>query len=129
MPVPQRSAKSPRIASVPVVVSDRAAAKTWYTQQLGLDLIDDDDHWVTVGRKGEGAVLHLCPASENSPALPLEPGPSGVVLVLPGDFRAECARLEAAGVEFSHRPEEAPWGWFALVRDPDGNEHNLAPER
>jgi lactoylglutathione lyase len=116
------------VASVPIVVSDRQASKAWYTDKLGLSLIDDEDHWVTVGGKGKGTVLHLCQASENMPApIPLEPGPSGIVLALPGDFVKECARLKAAGVEFAHAPEKAPWGWYATVRDPDGNEYNLAP--
>ncbi|MGA2665207.1 MAG: VOC family protein [Nitrososphaerales archaeon] len=117
------------VASVPIVVSDREASKRWYTEKLGMVLVDDDDHWVTVGGgPGKGAVFHLCQASENMPKpIPLEPGPSGIVLALPGDFMAGCKRLKEAGVEFSHPPEKAPWGWYAVVRDPDGNEHNLAP--
>ncbi len=118
----------PWIASVPIVVSDREASKKWYTDRLGLDLIDDQDHWVTVGRKGKGSVFHLCQASENTPEIPLEPGPSGIVIAVPGEFQAECDRMKAAGVEFAHEPEKAPWGWYATIRDPDGNVHNLAPE-
>lgn len=124
-----KGAGTPWIASVPVVVSDRNASKAWYTEKLGLDLIDDDDHWVTVGRKGKGSVLHLCQASENQPApIPLEPGPSGIVLAIPGEFQDECSRIKSRGVEFAHDPEHAPWGWYASVRDPDGNVHYLAPE-
>jgi len=117
------------VASVPIVVSDRNASKKWYTEKLGLSLIDDQDHWVTVGGKGKGTTLHLCQASENNAptGIPLEPGPSGIVLAIPGDFEKECARIKKAGVEFSHPPEKAEWGWFATVRDPDGNEHYLCP--
>lgn len=125
-----KSHPRPSLASVPVVVSDRTVSKKWYTEKLGLDLIDDDDHWVTVGAKGKGSVLHLCQASENGPTpIPLEPGPSGFVFAVPGDFVSECKRMEQAGVVFTHRPEKAPWGWFAIVKDPDGNEHNLAPSQ
>ena len=113
---------------MPVVVSNREAAKKWYTENLGLVLIADEDHWVTVGGKGKGSEIHLCQASENQPKpIPLEPGRSGIVIALPGDFETECKRLKDAGVEFSHPPEKAPWGWWAMVRDPDGNEHYLAP--
>ena len=123
-----KSHKTPWVASVPIVVSDREASKKWYTEKLGLVLISDQEHWVTVGGKGKGGELHLCQASENQPqAIPLEPGPSGIVIVLPGDFRAACKRLMEAGVEFSHPPEKAPWGWYATIKDPDGNEHHLAP--
>jgi catechol 2,3-dioxygenase-like lactoylglutathione lyase family enzyme len=124
----EKSHHGPWLASVPVVVSDKAASKKWYTEKLGLDLIDDEEHWVTVGAKGKGSVLHLCQASENYPhPIPLEPGPSGFVLAIPGDFVSSCKRMEQAGVVFAHQPEKAAWGWFAIVRDPDGNEHNLAP--
>ena len=126
--MPEGKTEGPWVASVPVVVSNRDASKEWYTKRLGLDLIDDEDHWVTVGRKEKGSVLHLCLASENGPqGIPLEPGPSGIVLLLPGEFERECARLEKNGVRFTHRPEKTEWGWYATVCDPDGNEFNLAP--
>jgi predicted enzyme related to lactoylglutathione lyase len=120
---------TPWVASVPIVVSDKAAAKKWYSDKLGLVVTADEDHWVTVGgADGKGGNLHLCQASENMPEpIPLEPGPSGIVIILPGDFLAECKRLKQAGIEFSHEPEKAPWGWYATIRDPDGNEHHLAP--
>jgi len=130
MRVPTTKKREPVwVASVPIVVSDREASKKWYTEKLGMVLVDDDDHWVTVGGgPGKGTVFHLCQASENMPKpIPMEPGPSGIVLALPGDFLVECKRLKEAGVEFSHPPEKAPWGWYATVRDPDGNEHNLTP--
>lgn len=131
MPAKRATASGPAtpwLASVPIVVSDRVASKTWYAEKFGFDVIDDDDHWLTVGRKGKGSVLHLCQASENRPApIPLEPGPSGLVFAIPGDFEAECRRIKARGVEFSQEPIKAPWGWYATVRDPDGNEHYLSP--
>jgi catechol 2,3-dioxygenase-like lactoylglutathione lyase family enzyme len=115
------------VASVAVVVADRTAAKEWYTKKLGLDLVADDDHWIVVGRKGAGGQLHLCQRSEAGDGVELEPGPSGILLLLPGDFPKACARLKSAGVEFSSGPERASWGWHASVRDPDGNEHSLMP--
>jgi lactoylglutathione lyase len=119
----------PWVASVPVVVSDRKASLKWYTEKLGLKTHDTDGHWVTVGGDGRGSVLHLCQASENRPKpIPLEPGPSGIVLVVPGDFPAECERMKARGVEFSQPPVKREWGWFATVRDPDGNEHYLSAD-
>ncbi len=126
--MPKKQAKSPRVASIPIVISDKATSKEWYVEKLGFALVDDEDHWVTVGPHGKSTVLHLCQASENHPPIPLEPGPSGIVIVLPGDFVAACRRLEERGVSFSHEPEKAPWGWYATIRDPDGNEHYLAPE-
>ena len=125
----KKSRKTPWVASIPVVVSDKEASKKWYTEKLGLKLTADEDHWVTVGgARGKGSELHLCQASENWPKpIPMEPGPSGIVIVLPGNFQTACKRLKEAGVEFSHPPEKAPWGWYATIKDPDGNEHHLAP--
>jgi catechol 2,3-dioxygenase-like lactoylglutathione lyase family enzyme len=117
----------PFLVSIPVVVSDRSASTDWYVHKLGLRLVDHDEHWVTVAGD-QGSRIHLCQASENRPApIPLEPGPSGMVFAISGDFVAERHRLKAAGVDFSHEPENAPWGWYATIRDPDGNEHYLAP--
>jgi catechol 2,3-dioxygenase-like lactoylglutathione lyase family enzyme len=119
---------TPWVASVPIVVSDKEVSKKWYTEKLGLVLISNEGHWVTVGSDGRGCELHLCQASENRPnPIPLETGPSGIVFAIPGDFLKECNKLMERGVEFSHPPENAPWGWFATVRDPDGNEHYLSP--
>jgi len=116
-------------ASIAVVVSDRRKAQEWYTGTLGLDLVDSEDHWVTVGRRGKDGALHLCQVTEYDPHGALEPGNTGIMLRLPGkDFAAECAALAARGIEFSQPAEKADWGWWAAIRDPDGNELMLAPE-
>ena len=119
----------PYFASVAVVVSDTRKARDWYASKLGLDVIDDGDHWITVGRKGKGGKLHLCLVSEAGPGQSLEPGNSGILLALPGkDFRAGCAALKARGVEFAVEPTTESWGTYAMIRDPDGNEHCLMPD-
>jgi catechol 2,3-dioxygenase-like lactoylglutathione lyase family enzyme len=117
----------PSVYSVALVVSDREKARTWYTEKLGLPLLEADDHWIAVGRKGSG-VIHLCRSLDFDPKGELEPGNSGIMLRLGGgDFEAKCAALKARGVEFSQAPEKAAWGWYAGIRDPDGNELWLAP--
>jgi catechol 2,3-dioxygenase-like lactoylglutathione lyase family enzyme len=117
------------VASVAVVVSDRKKATDWYTGRLGLDLVESMDHWVAVGRKGKGGMLHLCQMSEFEPNAPLEPGNSGITLRIPGtDFVAACGQLKENGVEFTEGPKKEPWGWYATVRDPDGNELFLMPD-
>ena len=117
------------VATIAVIVSDRKKATDWYTTKLGLDLLESMDHWVAVGRKGKGGMLHLCQISEFEPTAPLEPGNSGITLRIPGtDFAAECGALKANGVEFTEEPKKEPWGWYATVRDPDGNELFLMPD-
>ncbi len=127
---PQRSSGTtakPAFASVAVVVSDRERSLDWYTKNLGLDLVDRMDHWVTVGRKGQNGLLHLCQISEIDPSAPLESGNSGILLSLRGDFPTACAALEARGVRFTSPPKKEPWGWTATIADPDGNEIWLGP--
>ncbi|HYA54206.1 MAG TPA: VOC family protein [Thermoplasmata archaeon] len=117
------------VASIAVIVSDRKKATEWYTQKLGLDVIESMDHWVAVGRKGKGGMLHLCQMSEFEAGAPLEPGNSGITLRVPGtDFVGACTALKANGVEFVEGPKKEPWGWYATVRDPDGNELFLMPD-
>lgn len=117
------------VSSVAVVVSDRKKATKWYTENLGLEVIESMDHWVTVGRKGKGGMLHLCQMSEFEANAPLEPGNSGITLRVPGsDFPGECAKLKGNGVEFVEGPTKESWGWYATVRDPDGNELFLMPD-
>jgi catechol 2,3-dioxygenase-like lactoylglutathione lyase family enzyme len=113
---------------VGLVVSDRKKSVTWYTQKLGLELVQDMGHWVTVGRAGGSGLIHLCQTSEvGIPEVP-EPGIAGIELKFPGDFRAGCAALRANGVKFSTPPTKEAWGWYASVVDPDGNQITLMPE-
>jgi catechol 2,3-dioxygenase-like lactoylglutathione lyase family enzyme len=125
---PKSGAPVPHFLSVAVVVSDRRKSVDWYTRRFGLDRLADDGHWQTVGRKGGSGALHLCQVTEYDPKGQLEPGNTGILFTLPGDFEEACAALKARGVEFSSPPTKYDWGWSATVRDPDGNEIALSPE-
>jgi predicted enzyme related to lactoylglutathione lyase len=37
------------------------------------------------------------------------------------DMNATYRELSARGVEFPDPPAQQPWGWWATVKDPDGN--------
>jgi catechol 2,3-dioxygenase-like lactoylglutathione lyase family enzyme len=112
---------------VGLTVSDRRRSVAWYTEKLGLEVVQDMGHWVTVGRKGGSGLIHLCETTEvGIPERP-EPGLAGIELKFPGDFRAGCAALRANGVTFAERPTKRSWGWSARVVDPDGNELTLMP--
>ena len=118
----------PYFESVAIVVSDRKRAAAWYTKTLGLDVLDQEEHWVTVGRKGKSGKIHLCQSTEYDETAQLEPGNSGILLGLAGkDFVADCAKLKAQGVAFVQEPKVESWGTYATIRDPDGNELTLMP--
>jgi len=129
MPVKRGRSKLPHaiFSSVAVVVSDRKRSADWYTNKLGLDVIADYGHWLTVGRKGRDGVLHLCQASDFDEGIPLEKGLTGICLKLPGDFEIACAALKGNGVKFSRPPTKKDWGWGAQIVDPDGNVIDLHP--
>jgi len=76
--------------------------------------------------QGEGGALHLCQASKE---LPLEPGNTGILVIVENDLKTACAQLKSRGVEFVHEPTKQPWGvWDAMIRDPDGNDILLMDE-
>ncbi len=110
------------IESTAVMVQDRHRSKAWYRDHLGFDIINDSDHWVTVGRKGQGGQIHLCQVSEAGEGASLEPGNTGILIYLNGDLRATYERLQRAGVKFSKGVTKMPWGTFCIAVDPDGNE-------
>jgi catechol 2,3-dioxygenase-like lactoylglutathione lyase family enzyme len=123
------TARTPKLTffCVGLTVSDRQRSVTWYTEKLGLDLVQDMGHWVTVGRRGGSGLIHLCQTSEvGIPEVP-EAGIAGIELKFPGEFRAGCAALKARGVTFAEPPTKRSWGWSARVVDPDGNELTLMP--
>jgi catechol 2,3-dioxygenase-like lactoylglutathione lyase family enzyme len=123
-PVAKSAPKLPKASfvSVAVVVSDKKRSVDWYTRNLGLDLIDEQDHWITVGRKGNPGVLHLCQTSDFDTSIPAESGNTGIMFHIPGDFFAACDRLAENGVKFSAPATKSEWGTWAMVADPDGNE-------
>jgi catechol 2,3-dioxygenase-like lactoylglutathione lyase family enzyme len=121
------AAKAPRFASVAIVVSDRNKSVRWYTETLGLEHLTDMDHWQTVGEKGRQVELHLCQVSEYDDKAPMEPGNSGIAFRVAGDFVAACTALAARGIEFTVPATKADWGWWAMIKDPDGNEHCIVP--
>jgi catechol 2,3-dioxygenase-like lactoylglutathione lyase family enzyme len=130
MPPRSTEARLPSVTfhSVAMLVSDLPRSIEWYTRRLGLDLIEEEGEWVTVGRKGRGGTIHLCTITSFDPTFRLEPGESGIQLDVPGDFRRSCAILRKNGVRFVKPPTHRSWGWYAKIVDPDGNEIRLNPK-
>ncbi len=112
-------------SSVAVVVSNRKKALAWYTQQLGLDVIAEMDHWTVVGRKKGGMALHLCEYGKPTPKA--EKGNTGIMFLTNDSMEKTYRKLKKAGVKFSVPPEKVEWGWHCRFVDPDGNEFWLAP--
>jgi catechol 2,3-dioxygenase-like lactoylglutathione lyase family enzyme len=107
--------------SVAVVVKDLKRAKQFYTRKLGMKVLDDMDHWVTVGQPRKGARLHLCEAK------PLEPGNTGIMISVDVPIEKAYRDMKKKGVRFSVPPTQREWGFECRFLDPDGNEFWLMP--
>jgi catechol 2,3-dioxygenase-like lactoylglutathione lyase family enzyme len=114
-------------SSVAVLVSDKKKAVQWYTKKLGLDLIDDGDHWAVVGDKKRGIGLHLCQMTGARGKPKLEKGNTGILILTDGELLPTYRAMKRRGIRFPHPPTKTEWGWFCMFADPDGNEFWLNP--
>ena len=114
-----------RVTVVSVPVSDQQAAKAFYINSLGFELIaeasfGDDLHWIQVGPADSQASLTLVTWFDQMPA-----GSLRGLVVETDDLDQDYARLTAAGVSFLGPPSPQPGGTFATLVDPDGNQISL----
>lgn len=114
-----------RILDVAVVVSDGGKAGEWYRDKLGLRVGGEPEgHWVTVSPSGkeDDTYLHLCAGFYD-----LEPGNTGIAFATP-DLQKAYEEMRGKGVEFTEEPTKEDWGFYAMFKDPDGNEFWLFEE-
>src|SRR5713101_7321783 len=98
-----------------VYSKDVSAALRFYAEQLGLKIVENFQH-----QDNTTIALHqVAPGDE------LHTG--GVRLYFEvKNLDRFCDRLESAGLQFSQKPKEMPWGWkHAYLNDPDGHEVSL----
>lgn len=111
------------ISVVSVPVSDQDRAKQFYQEKLGFSPVRDgafgqDMRWVQLRPPGGGTEITLVTWFETMPAGSLR----GAVLSC-DDIEQTAKDLTARGVamEDGGRIQEAPWGRWVVVDDPDGN--------
>ena len=108
------------VSIVSIPVSDQDAARRFYTEILGFELVRDNpmgpgQRWVQVAPPGARTSFTLVTWFESMP-----PGCiSGIVLETP-NLEEERRRLAAAGLSTS-AVQSAPWGTFVTFEDLDGN--------
>ncbi len=111
------------VFSVPV--SDQVAARDFYVDVLGFELLFDEaltdgpgERWVRVAPTRSGTALSLVSWFDSMPAGSLQ----GLVLETM-DIDAEYRRLASLGVRFDAPPRLEPWGATETIfTDPDGNQ-------
>ncbi|WP_308250123.1 VOC family protein [Sphaerisporangium fuscum] len=107
-----------QMLSLPVADQDRA--KDFYVNTLGLELVRDnpmgpDQRWVEVAPAGSPTGITLVTWFPTMP-----PGSTKGLVLQTGDIDGDVARLKERGVAVDG-PQDAPWGRFATLDDPDGN--------
>lgn len=104
-------------------VSDQARALAFYVEKLGFEVstdqpMSDKQRWIElrIGNSQTRLVLFTPEGHENR-----------IGTFFNGSFacddvQATYRQLKARGVEFLKPPEKQPWGEFAILKDPDGNQ-------
>jgi len=130
-PPPSRgSGRLTQLASVAIVVRDRAKAIEWYRDVLGFLVLDDDPEsgFVQLGLgKGTTALSLVTPRREWGEPLYSETlrraGVTTGILFRTDSVRALELRLRNAGATITQAASSEPWGWNVIrFTDPDSNE-------
>jgi len=108
-----------QLFSLPVTDQDRA--RDFYVDVLGMELVSDtpmgpDMRWVQVRPVGATTSITLVTWFDTMPAGSVR----GTVLET-DDLDADAARLTSLGVELPGGVQEAAWGRWVQLTDPDGN--------
>lgn len=108
-----------QVVSVPV--SDQAAAKRFYVEVLGFEVVRDapfsaDARWIELAPAPGSTAIALVTWFAAAP-----PGSLQGAVLRCSDIDRDVERLSARGVLFAGPIQQAPWGRFATFRDPDGN--------
>ena len=116
------------LESVLLFVSDLAAAKTFYVDLLGLSIIFEDGI-VVVLRTGTGrVVLHRNDRGHDDRGIfPVGVGATGVAVRFSvDDPDAWEAEVNQRGFPVLWKTQDASWGRFVVIGDPDGRPVVLA---
>jgi catechol 2,3-dioxygenase-like lactoylglutathione lyase family enzyme len=102
-------------------VADMERAVRFYADVLGMQKVFGDAWWTRMQCGSLGVGLHKSDGAVPAIAHDAHGAHVGATLTLKSDaFEADCARLEAAGVQFLSKTND-PWGKVGVFKDLDGN--------
>ncbi len=102
-------------------VTDSKRAIRFYTEALGMKLVQESDYWIALDCHGVKVGLH--PEDGPIPQVPRDShgAHAGATLTLKSDNVAEDrVRLEKHGAKILGEADQ-PWGHMLVFEDPDGN--------
>ena len=110
-----------------IFVSDMAASIDFYTNKLGLKLLDGPLHYpgnadmAFVGSSWDAYVELVYDLEEHAP-YDIGNRYEHLAVEVDGDMAATIERLRAQGVKILKEPKKSPGGtrWIAFVEDPNG---------
>ena len=120
-----------QLESLILFVSDLAAAKAFYAGALGLPVLFEDQIIAVVGGESGRVVLHRNDRGHDERGIfPAGSGVGGAAVRFTVDDPDACERdARAKGLSVVWPVQEATWGRFLVLADPDGRSVVLAKMR
>jgi catechol 2,3-dioxygenase-like lactoylglutathione lyase family enzyme len=120
-----------QLESLILFVSDLAAAKAFYVGALGMPVLFEDEIIVVAGGQSGRVVLHRNDRGHDGRGIfPAGSGIGGMAVRFTVDDPGACERdARANGLSVVWPVQEATWGRFLVLADPDGRSVVLAKMR
>ena len=120
-----------QLESLILFVSDLAAAKAFYVGALGMPVLFEDEIIVVAGGQSGRVVLHRNDRGHDERGIfPAGSGIGGMAVRFTVDDPDACERdARANGLSVVWPVQEATWGRFLVLADPDGRSVVLAKMR
>src|SRR5579883_3310323 len=115
-----------KIGTITIGVSDQDRALDFYVNKLGFEKIDDQpmsetERWLEIALPGNQTHIMLGLRGQSGSD---RTGMTGFVLHA-DNIEETCATLKERGVTFVQELSTQPWGKWAQIADPDGNEFGV----
>lgn len=119
---------TPSFESLILFVSDLEESRAFYVGGLGLPVVFEDDVIVVVGGAAGRVVLHRNDRGHDERGIfPAGDGVGGAAVRFAVEDPDECERQAAeAGLSVLWPSQDAAWGRFVVLADPDGRSVVLA---
>ena len=113
---------APGFESLILFVSDLAASRTFYVDQLGLPVVFEDEIIEVVGDRSGRVVLHRNDRGHDDRGIfPSGDGIGGAAVRFTVDDPEDCERRATEnGLAVIWPVQDASWGRFLVLADPDG---------